>query len=1031
MHPVRLLLAPGVAGLLLLASAHAEAQLPAIQSATYVSGLSSPVGMVQDPSDPNVQYVVQQGGRIRVIRNGTLQATDFINLTSSIQSGGERGLLGLAFPQDYARTGRFYVNFTRAGDAHTVIARFLRSAANPQVADPNSRFDFLWPAQPDMATDNGCANFASTEQRAICQPFSNHNGGKIAFGPTATSTLGWATAAPAVTRQPGPASGHAARQDPPHRRRRARHGHARLPDPGRQPVRRHGSPIATAALDEIWSFGVRNPWRFTFDPTWLGGTGAMLIGDVGQGAFEEIDYEPARLGGRNYGWRVREGAHDFNAGTTPAFTPLVDPIFEYGDAFGTNNSTSITGGYVYRGTALGAAFRGRYFYADYISGRIASIQLTVDPATRLATASDFQEHTTAFASAGNISSIDIDAFGEIYVVKYGGEIRRLLPVTADTDADGMTDAQELRYGLDPASGAGANGAAGDPDGDSVTNAAEIAAGTHPRSFNALHLAEGAASSFFETTIALMNPGTQPANVVLRFLKDNATTVNVPVTVAPRRRLTINPGQWAAIQGSAFATIVESDQQLTVERTMTWDQTRYGAHTEKAIDGPTSTWYFAEGSQGFFLTYLLLTNPNTSNRGHRPLPARERGPRRAELHAGAAVAPDRRLRLDPGAPQPSFGIEVTFDAPGAAERAMYFGLPPNDPLFKAGHESAGVSAPATEWFLAEGATGNFFETFVLVANPNASPADLTVTYITETGAVVTRTRTLAANARLTINIEAEGSTILNNAAVATRVQSTVPVVVERAQYWPFSPARVARGAQRLRRHDGDDRCGARRGADRTCRGGQQLRAARQQHERGGVGDDRLHPRGREPGHADGHRAGQLAPHRRPERDRARAPRRAIRRRHHQLRADRRRAGALLERERRALERRHRRHRDGRGAVKTTPDSRSPNFPKNPSLAKVRGRRRCRRGLRGVIRGLALVRRRPASRGSACRRCRGATCAGAAAGTARRLHRAGPAWPSHRGGTGRAWPGPTCRRRSTHTVQLALRRSGTAAPCRRRR
>ena len=263
-----------------------------------------------------------------------------------------------------------------------------------------------------------------------------------------------------------------------------------------------GSALAAATLDEIWSFGLRNPWRFTFDPTWLGGTGAMLIGDVGQNAFEEIDYEPARLGGRNYGWRLREAAHDFNPGTTPAFTPLVEPIFEYDNTFGAGGSRSITGGYVYRGTALGAAFRGRYFYADFISGRIASIALTVDPTTRLATASDFQDHTAAFNSAGGISSIDIDANGEIYVVKYGGEIRRLVPVTADTDGDGMSTELELRYGLDPNSGAGANGAAGDPDGDGVNNAAEIAAGTHPRGFVAFtrQLAEGASSAFFETSV---------------------------------------------------------------------------------------------------------------------------------------------------------------------------------------------------------------------------------------------------------------------------------------------------------------------------------------------------------------------------------------------------------------------------------------------------------------------------------------------------------------------------------------------------
>jgi hypothetical protein len=170
MRPFRFRLAPGVAGLVLFASAPAAAQLPSIQSATYVGGLSSPVGLVQDPSDPTVQFVVQQGGLIRVIRNGALEGTNFLNLTAAIAGGGERGLLGLAFPSDYARTGRFYVNFTRAGDGHTVVARFLRSAGNPLVADPASRFDFEWPAQPDMVTTNGCSAFASSPQRAICQP---------------------------------------------------------------------------------------------------------------------------------------------------------------------------------------------------------------------------------------------------------------------------------------------------------------------------------------------------------------------------------------------------------------------------------------------------------------------------------------------------------------------------------------------------------------------------------------------------------------------------------------------------------------------------------------------------------------------------------------------------------------------------------------------------------------------------------------------------------------------------------------------
>ena len=141
-----------------------------------------------------------------------------------------------------------------------------------------------------------------------------------------------------------------------------------------------GQPILrSAGLPEIWDFGVRNPWKFSFDDPARGGTGALIIADVGQGAWEEIDYEPRNRGGRNYGWRILEGTHDNVTTLPPAFTPLTNPIFEYDHSIG----NSVTGGYVYRGS-VGAPYQGRYFFADFVSGRVWSLALGIDrPAAKL------------------------------------------------------------------------------------------------------------------------------------------------------------------------------------------------------------------------------------------------------------------------------------------------------------------------------------------------------------------------------------------------------------------------------------------------------------------------------------------------------------------------------------------------------------------------------------------------------------------------------------------------------------------------
>jgi hypothetical protein len=224
--------------------------------------------------------------------------------------------------------------------------------------------------------------------------------------------------------------------------------------------------------------------------------------------------------------------------------------------------------------------------------------------------------------------------------------------------------------------------------------------------------------------------------------------------------------------------------------MTWDGTGYGAHTEKATPGAALTWYFAEGSeQGFFDTYLLLANPqavaNTATvqfliEGGSPvtktynlLPTSRTNvfAELVEEPAGTKVLLNR-----------AFGIVVTFAQPGVAERAMYFGTAP---FWNGGHESAGVNDPSRNWFHAEGATGSFFDTFILLSNPNGAPATVTLTYLLDTGATVVKTKTIPANARLTVAVEFEDA-LLANAATATQVASDLPIVSERAMYWagPF-------------------------------------------------------------------------------------------------------------------------------------------------------------------------------------------------------------------------------------------------------
>ena len=367
----------------------AEAQL---RTRIYASGFVSPVLFLQDPADRTVQYVVEQGGRIRVIRDGSVLPTDFLDLRGAISAGGERGLLGMAIAPD----GRVFVNFTNPS-GHTVVARFRRSS-NPLVADTASRFDLRW---------GGGDAF-------ISQPFANHNGGNVVFGPDGYLYIGMGDGG----------SG----DDPDHRAQnlsdllgKMLRIDVNVPDghPTGYQIPSDNPFAGGGGRPEIWSVGLRNPWRFSFDDPARGGTGALVIGDVGQNRFEEVDYEPRGRGGRNYGWRNREGAHENVTSRPPAFLPLVDPIHEYDRSSG----QSITGGCVYRGRFMGPSYVGRYFFADFVQGRVWSLALTIDAATGEARATDLTDHTaelTTSGAVGNVSSFGTDADGELYVVSYSG-----------------------------------------------------------------------------------------------------------------------------------------------------------------------------------------------------------------------------------------------------------------------------------------------------------------------------------------------------------------------------------------------------------------------------------------------------------------------------------------------------------------------------------------------------------------------------------------------------------------------------------
>jgi glucose/arabinose dehydrogenase len=399
-----------VAAVIVLAAASlASAQ---IASERIASGLNWPVFVTAPAGDARL-FVVQQGGLIRILKNGALLPTPFLNLTGSTTPpsiGTERGLLGLAFHPQYATNGFLYVDYTDLS-GNTVIARYHVSA-DPDVADPASATTLL----------------------TITQPYANHNGGTVAFSPRDGYLYigmgdGGSAGDPGNRAQDdGVLLGKILRLD-------VDHGspYAIPPD---NPFAGPGLP-----LDEIWAKGVRNPYRFSFDPQ----GGDLYIADVGQSAWEEVDWQAADSpGGQNYGWRIMEGDHCYNPPTGCDQTGLTLPVYEYGHDVG----CSITGGVVYRGAAI-PTVQGAYFFADYCANRVWSFKMNggaAGPTTEWTAALAPQTPGLAIAS---IVAIGVDGAGEMVLVDRGtgsdGELWRIVSSGAASQEATWGDLKSL-YG---------------------------------------------------------------------------------------------------------------------------------------------------------------------------------------------------------------------------------------------------------------------------------------------------------------------------------------------------------------------------------------------------------------------------------------------------------------------------------------------------------------------------------------------------------------------------------------------------------
>jgi glucose/arabinose dehydrogenase len=332
----------------------------------FAAGINKPVCITN--AGDNRLFVVDQAGYIRIIdTGGNIFPVPFLDIHDRVTYGGEQGLLGVAFHPQYSANGYFYVNYTGEGDS-THISRFTVSSGNQDLADPASEFKLM----------------------TIFQPYTNHNGGDLSFGPDGYLYIGLGDGGSAG--DPGNRA-----QNPMEYLGKILRIDVDLGNPyAIPPTNPFYNSLST--LGEIWALGVRNPWRFSFDRL----TGDLWIGDVGQNSFEEIDFQPATSpGGENYGWRCYEANQEYNSSGCPGSSAFTFPVYTYPHG----PECSITGGYVYRGTSS-SPYYGHYFFADYCSDRIMTLHQV---------AGDWIEEDFGQYPGNNFSTFGEDASGQLYV----------------------------------------------------------------------------------------------------------------------------------------------------------------------------------------------------------------------------------------------------------------------------------------------------------------------------------------------------------------------------------------------------------------------------------------------------------------------------------------------------------------------------------------------------------------------------------------------------------------------------------------